>query len=284
MVPPLAVGKPLPPMKKIVDEVSPFGRSPFVTLTYEAGEVAATGNCVPQATLFSRGLAPAGNAAYTFQYRLTAVGGVVPSHNGISLSTLPGQTATVGSAGHVVGAGVVNVVPVSCTQSTPPTFGPADATEAVRPNATRNHNSCFIWSRPPRKIRSPTTGMRRSTRKPFLPAGLITESGTTLSNPPRIPQFGKIGKTRVPHLPCRSPLPTTEGYREITPARQADCGRKIGDRGRTRVCPAWPPSPGSSKTRRDPAPGEVLTRERRGARALERVPAPIHKERGRRTP
>ena len=97
-------------------------------------------------------------------------------------------------------------------------------------------------------------------------------------------RIGKIGKTRVPHLPCRSPLPTTEGYREITPARQADCGRKIGDRGRTRVCPAWPPSPGRSKTRQDPAPGEVLRRKLRGTRALERVPAPIHKDRGRHRP
>jgi hypothetical protein len=31
-------------MKNIVDEVSPFGRSPFVTLTYEVVEVPATGN------------------------------------------------------------------------------------------------------------------------------------------------------------------------------------------------------------------------------------------------
>jgi hypothetical protein len=63
MTPPLTFGKPAPPMKKTVELVSGGTRSPFVTLTYEAGDVAASGNCVPQATLFNRGLLPAGNAA-----------------------------------------------------------------------------------------------------------------------------------------------------------------------------------------------------------------------------
>jgi hypothetical protein len=63
IMPPLAVGKPLSPMKNMVIEVSPFGRSPPTTLTYEYAEATLSVNRVPQPANFSRGLLPGGNAA-----------------------------------------------------------------------------------------------------------------------------------------------------------------------------------------------------------------------------
>ena len=63
MLPPLAVGKPPNPMKNMVLELSPFGRSPPATFTYEYGELTLFVNSVPQPTLVNRGLLPGGNAA-----------------------------------------------------------------------------------------------------------------------------------------------------------------------------------------------------------------------------
>ena len=183
-------------------------------------------------------------------------------------SISPGQLT--GSAGQTI-ASVLTETPVSCTQSTPPTLGPADATEAVRPNTTRNNGSCFIWPQPPRKIRSPTTGTRRSTRKPLLARRSHHRVGHHPIESTPDPAVRK-DKTRVLHRACRFRLLTGEGYREIPPPPQAPFSTALVAAAPRQTAQV----PRTPRARRNWA-------QRRNWVQRRRKPAPIHEDRGRRT-